>query len=399
MTQEEEIKLFTLIKNHEWNNDVNNASDKNELKKRQQSVAYDLRHDNLFDMSLIFTHADLKGVNDYFHDTKEGKGRTDFKGKIRSFGEAADFHAKSIKKYIEKLKPSQPLLPVTPIPKASEIEKSITEVNEDGSTNIKGIYKDKDGLIVIKYNELQNEDLEKIGFSCLSTTKGIEAKTSAGESVNTGNVKFFAHGFDEPYQLAKFDAFNLINSEVLLSVSYAERPESKYRFFRPQGILLDCDTKYVHGGGETDSGSGTGKFVKDFKRDYIFGGYRETDRKYISDLIKTALNKFVEKYKNVPLSEIEPEETRAKLIKAFSEINSNIRKGKREYNEMYISNPKPPMAVFAYAENYHEKINNPLDFLNRTQKQKYESKSVNERTEFLREYALEKNIPFVIFGD
>ena len=406
LTQEEEIKLFTLIKNHEWNNYVNNASDEKERKRRQQSVAYDLRHDNLFDMSLIFTHADLKGVNDYFHDLKNEDRISKADGITRSYGEAADFHAQSIKKYIEQLKPSQPLLPVTKIPSSSDIEKSITEVKLDGSTNIKGVYKDKDGLIVIKYNELQNEDLEKIGFSCLSTTKGIEAKTSAGESVNTGNVKFFAHGFDEPYQLAKFDAFNLINSEVLLSVSYAERPESKYRFFRPQGILLDCDTKYVHGGGETDSGSGTGKFVKDFKRDYIFGGYREKDRKYISDLIKTALNmddekykEFVEKYKNVPLSEIEPEETRAKLIKAFSEINSNIRKGKREYNEMYISNPKPPMAVFAYAENYHEKINNPLDFLNRTQKQKYESKSVNERTEFLREYALEHHVPFIVFGN
>ena len=410
LTQEEEIKLFTLIKNHEWNNYVNNASDEKERKRRQQSVAYDLRHDNLFDMSLIFTHADLKGVNDYFHDLKNEDRISKADGITRSYGEAADFHAQSIKKYIEQLKPSQPLLPVTKIPSSSDIEKSITEVKLDGSTNIKGVYKDKDGLIVIKYNELQNEDLEKIGFSCLSTTKGIEAKTSAGESVNTGNVKFFAHGFDEPYQLAKFDAFNLINSEVLLSVSYAERPESKYRFFRPQGILLDCDTKYVHGGGETDSGSGTGKFVKDFKRDYIFGGYREKDRKYISDLIKTALNmddekykEFVEKYKNVPLSEIEPEETRAKLIKAFSEINSNTRKGKREYNEMYISNPKPPMAVFAYEmDENDDTIDNPIEFLHRTEQTEYEkskkAKPVEERTEFLRQYALERNIPFIVFG-
>ena len=44
----------------------------------------------------------------------------------------------------------------------------------------------------------------------------------------------------------------------------------------------------------------------------------------------------MDKYKNVSFNEIEPEEDRNKLIKAFSEINSNIRRGKREYNEMYI---------------------------------------------------------------
>ncbi len=406
LEKETEIKLFTLIKNHEWNNYVNSAATSKERTQRQQSVAYDLRHDNLFDMSLIFTHADLKAVNDEFHDLKNEKRISKADGITRSYGEAADFHAKEIKKFIEELKPSQPLLPVTPIPSSNTIQKAITNINADGSTNIKGVYKDKDGLIVLKYNELENEDLEKIGFPIGSITKGITAKTSAGEDVNTGNIKFFAHGLDYSNQLAKFNAFSLIDSDVLLSVSYAERPESKYRFFRAQGILLDCDTKYVHGGGETDSGSGCGKEIKDFKKRYIFGGDREGDRKFISKLIKNALNiesdkeyiDFVDKHKNSSMLKIE-EDKRNALIRAFAEINSSIRTGKREYNEMYISNPKPPMAVFAYAENYHEKINNPLEFLNRTEIQEHELKAVRERTEFLREYAIEKNIPFIVFGD
>ena len=47
------------------------------------------------------------------------------------------------------------------------------------------------------------------------------------EDVNTGNIKFFAHGLDYENKLAKFDAFGLVDSDVLLSISYAERPESK----------------------------------------------------------------------------------------------------------------------------------------------------------------------------
>ena len=74
---------------------------------------------------------------------------------------------------------------------------------------------------------------------------------------------------------------------------------------------------------------------------------------------------------------------------------------------MYGSNPKEVMAVFAYSIDYTEKIENPIKFLNRTTVNIHERhsfggalpKSVSERTEFLRRYALEHDIPFVIFGD
>ena len=421
LTREEEIKLYTLARHHEWLEFVNTSKSEEQLTKRLQSVAYDLQNDNLFDMSLMFTHADLKAVkkDDTFHDTTIGESRKSFDGTVRSYGTSADFYAERIQNYIQELQKSQPLLPVTKIPTASKIAEAITFVRADGSTNIKGVYKDKDGLIVIKYNEV--DDWEAIGFPKGSISRGIEAKkginygdAKLSEDVNTGNIKFFAHGLDYENQLAKFDAFSLVDSDVLLSISYAERPESKYRFFRAQGVLLDFDTKYVHGGGNTDAGSGYGKTISDFKKDYIFGGERETDRLYVSDLIKKATGmddnkyiKFVKANENKPLSEIEPIELREKLIKAFASINSNSRKGAREYNEMYGSNPKEVMAVFAYSVDYTEKLGNPVEFLNRTTVNSNEShsfgtspvKSVSERTEFLRRYALEHDIPFVVFGD
>ncbi|MCD7779789.1 MAG: hypothetical protein LUH05_03875 [Candidatus Gastranaerophilales bacterium] len=397
LSREEEIKLHTLIKNHEWLGRVNRSKSEEELTKNIQSTAYDLRHDNLFDMSLIFTHADLKAVrkDDSFHDTKEGDERIDFRGNVRSYGESADYYAGMIKEAINELQKSQPILPITKLPSSDEIKSKIKTVNQDGSTNIKGVYEDKDGLVIIKYNEV--EDWEAIGLPKGSISRGIKAKTDHGDTVNTGNIKFIAHGLNYPNQLAKFDAFSLINSDALLSVSYTERPESKYRLFKPQGVLLDVDTKYIHGGGETDAGSGYGKNIQNFKDNYIFGAHRENDRVYISNLIKKAAGmndeeyvEFVRENSNKSFNEIEPVELREKLIKAFASINSHKRTGEREYNEMYISNPTP-MGVFAYNMDTNGTIGSPVDFLS--------SNDVSTRTNFLKQYASEHNIPFVVFGD
>ena len=415
LTRDEEIKLYTLTRHHEWLAYANTAKSEADLTKRLQSVAYDLQYDNLFDMALMFTHADLKAVktDNSFHDSATGKARTDFNGNVRSFGQSADIYAQRIRGYIDELKVSQPILPVTKVPKASKINQAITTVNPDGSTNIKGVYKRSDGLVVIKFNEV--EDWEAIGFPQGSVSRGYTAQAGSDkkgseltENVNTGNIKFFVHGLDYENQLAKFDAFSLIDSDVLLSISYAERPESKYRFFRPQGVVLDFDTKYIHGGGNTNAGSGFRKFIEDFKRDYVFGGIGEYDRVYISDLVKeaTGMNdaeyvRFVEANKNKSLNEIEPPEYREQLIKAYASINSNTR-----YNEMYGSNPREVMAVFAYERDINLTVGNPLDFLGKTEIGKADRgyngaqrQSAYDRTKFLQDYAIEHDIPFIIFGD
>ena len=403
LSKNEEIKLYTLIKHHEWLQYVNTARDYDgnispiELEKRLQSVAYDLQQDNLFDMAMMFTHADLKAVktDNRFHDTTIGKGRIDETGKPTSYGDLADIYATKIKKYVAELQKSQPLLPVTKIPTSSVMRQAITHVNSDGSTNLKGVYVDKDGLVILKYNEV--EDWEALGFPKGSISRGISAKglNNNGQEtdVDTGNIKFFVHGLDYANQLAKFDAFGLVDSDVLLSVSYAERPESKYRFFRTQGVILDVDTKYIHGGGNTDSGSGCGKSIADFKKNYIFGGYRESDRLYISNMIKEATGmsdseyvRFVKENENKPFTEIEPEEVREKIIKAFATINSNVRKGNREYNEMYASNPNV-MGVFAYSPSNH--VGDVMDFVQNN----------STHLDFLKKFAIERDIPMIVFGD
>ena len=379
LSKEEKIKIYSLIKHHEWLGLVNNKEN-SDTDKKQQSVAFDLQYDNLFDMAKIFTVADLKSVktNDSFYH----KFKDDF-----------EYHSKQIDWYIKELKKTQPLLPVTKIPSANKISEAITTVNPDGSTNIKGVYKIKEGLIVLKFNEI--EDWEKIGFPKGAVSRGIAAKRILNnkgnyEEVETGNIKFFAHGLDYPNQLIKFDAFALPDSDALLSVSYAELPESKYRFFRTQGVLLNTDTKYIHGGGETDAGSGCCKNTETFKNNYLFGGYRYSDRVYVSDLIKKTLNlndeqyiNFVKENKNKSFDEINPEGVRNKLIKAFATMNSNLRKGDRSYNEMYITNPEV-MGVFAYSPD--DEVGDINIF-------------ISKQEAFLKKYAIEKNIPFVVFGN
>lgn len=401
LTRSEEIKLYNLIKGHEWLEHVNTAKTEPEKVKRMQSIAFDMQKENLFDMALMLTHADLKAVktDDSFHDRTDGRGRIELDGKVRSFGESADIYAAQIKDYVKELQKTQPILPVTKMPKTSVIKEAITNVNPDGSTNIKGVYQDKDGLVIIKFNEV--EDWESIGLPKGSSTKGIFAdyQTRADapvETVETGNIKFFVHALEYDNQLAKFDAFSLVDSDALLSVSYAERPETKYRFFRPQGIMLDVETRYVHGGGNSDSGSGYGKSIKKFKDEYLFGAARESDRNYISGLVKEATGmdeaeyvKFVEQNKDKSMIELEPKEIREKIIKTFATINSNTRKGQREYNEMYVSNPKEIMGVFSYSQDTSPdaRITDPVSF------------STLNRTEFLRKYALEHDVPFYILGN
>lgn len=434
LTEDEELKLFNLTRLHEWLNYVNKSTSKTQLTKRLQSVAFDMQHGNLFDMALIFTHADLKAVkaDDTFHDTRVGNTRAVFdkdgnrifdesnmsQGVRKSHGETADIYAMRIREYIHELKTTRPLTPTTKVPTMSEI-RSLLKVNSDGSTQFKGVWVDKDGLVVIKVNDV--EDWEGIGFPKGTTTKGIKANVkNHGEErheVETGNFKLMNHGLDYPNQLVKFERFTLPDTKALLSITYSERPETKSRFFRPQGVGLDFDADHIHGGGQTDAGSGYGKTIDDFKKEYIFGGEREGDRRFTADIVKKATGmsdeeyiKFYDKNKNKSWSEIEPPELAEKLIKAYAEgIKSSVRGANRAYTEYYGDKVKRVNSTFAYSVDYNEKIDNPLEFLNRTELTEGEKnasrigyedvKPVSERTGFLREFSIEHDVPMLIYGD
>ncbi len=394
-TKDEEYKLYTLIKNQNRMNYVFDAECDKDIIKRMHSVAFDMEYDNLFRLFQILAEADMEELN-----------TNNVSNKYKKFKK----YSKEIQSYINELKKTQPLLPVTAVPKASVINKAITKVNDDYSTNIKGVYKDENGLIIIKFNEV--EDWEKIGFKKGVSTGGIKAKgfekngrKVKGYEIETGNIKFYAHGLDNPMQLGKFSSFVLPDSEALLCASYAERPESKYRFFRTQGVILNAGIQHCYSLIDSDGISGHIKNTDNFKKNYVFGGKREEDRLYISNLIKEALNfndeeyiKFIEQNANKEFQEIEPESIRLKLIQAFAGINSEVRSGGRAFNEVKISNPEV-MAVYSYPAG--DDVGNVKDFMEKTKEKTFDSKSglTQNSNTFLRKYALENDIPFIIFGD
>ena len=385
LVKDEKIKLYSLIKEHEWLGNVNKLKTDEQKLEQKKSSAYDLHYGNLFEMAKVFTQADLKAV----------KNNDDFYIKHKdSFEQISN----DVECFITQLKSTQPLLPVTKLPSASRIKEAITQVNDDYTTNLFGVFQDEKGMIILKLNDIEDETWEKIGFPKGSFFKGITAKgyakkngVTSSKEYNTGNIKFFVHGLEREDQLANFDAFALPDSDALLSVSYTERPESKYRFFRNIGLVLNADAKYVHGGGKSDSGSGYTKNVDTFKRGYAYeGSKRYDDRKFISDLIKQELNlsdkeylEFVKNNANKPFSEIEPKEIQTKLIQAFATINSKTRHGERNYNEMYLSNPEI-MGVFAYDMN-DAWIVSMKNF-------------INNQPDFIKDYALKNDLPFVVFG-
>ena len=382
LSKQEINKLYNLIKHHEWLKTVNSVAliDEEETVK---TIAYNLHHSNLFELSKIFTQADLKSVyknDDFYHSYKN------------------DFENASAKveKQIKKLKSTQPLLPITEFPSASRIKQAINKIYSNGRTNLPGIYQDEKGMVIIRYNEVENETWEKIGFPKGSFSKGVEHTykdyQDKKRSYNTGNIKFFVHGLRKENQIRNFDVFVLPDSDALLSVSYAERPESKFRFFKPQGVIIKTDAQNVHGGGNTDGGSGCKKTINDFIECYAYpDSIRYQDRTFISELIKKDLKLSDHKYQefvgeniNKPISEIEPESYQEKLIKAFAKINARPRSNERDYNEMFLSNPEV-MGVYAY-DSCDEKIYDVMDF-------------VKNQKDFIKEYALEKDIPFVVFDN
>jgi len=406
LTQEEGIKLFTLIKHHEWLGYVNTQKTEESLTQALQSVAYDLQNDNLFELSLMFTHADLKAVrkDDSFHDKTEGSSRRNFRGEVHSFGEAADIYAARIREYVYELKKTKPLVPTTDLPSASKIKAGVKEIHADGTTDVPGVYIDSDGHVIVKYNELQNEYLERIGFPKGSMVNGIEAvgqkkerdHSITTEHVNTGNIKFFVHGLLYPNEVAKFDAFALPSSDVLLSISYAERPESKWRFFKYQGVIPKFKNKYIHAGGETDAGSGNAKFISEIKENYVFGGHREGDRIYVSKHLKEATGmsdeeyiRFVEADQDKSHVELD-QEMSLKINQELSMINSHVRgMGDRYYNEFYGSNPDECLdGTFAYDE-AGKPIGNAVEYVNNNM----------NRLSFLREYDLNNDVAMWLFGN
>lgn len=379
-----ESKIYDLIKNHDWTEKINRAENKD---KAIEDFAFEFRNSNLLKLANIFSAADLKAVrkNDEFYNR---------------FKFALEDITKRVDELIKQLQDTQPLLPNTVFPKASEIK--------DG----KGVYRTKDGVPIIKINEVEN--LEEIGFP-----KGTTRK----------NLKFLVHGLDSNTNLANFNTFSMIDSQALLSTSYIINPYSEYHVFRPQGVILNCDTMDVHAGSNMDYGSGCKKSISTLKEQYIFGGsnYRGNDRTFFSELLKVSLGtsdeqkaslnskfkrnprdskqiiskepeqltkeeyrKLIEEFQNKSFAEIQNENPQFadELIKIFNIIENCNRSHGRKYNEVLVTRPKI-QGVFMF--DTQDRQITPEVLLNESGEN-----SINHE---LVKFAKENDLPVIMFGN
>ena len=366
LSTSEQIKLYTLIKNQNWLEEVSEryVSRSEEINK-MQNLAYDMQNDNTFELAKMFVEASLKSakMNDYSYERS-----------IDSLSE----HLEIIECYIDELKSTKPILPTTKLPKASEVNSRITTVNEDYSTNLKGVYK-KDGLTIIRYNEV--EDWEELGFPKGSISTGI--KKSGYHKKDTGTIKFISHWVYNEESVANFKEFNLPDSDALLSASYVHSPESKV--FN-SGLLLDVATEHIHGGHKGDTYSGGKKTLNKFKSKIFEEYYSGYDRNFFAELLKKELGysdeqyiAFVKENMNKSMSEIQPEELRNSIIKAFSSIHSSIMTD--DYNEIYVSNAK----VQACYSTTMKSNRNIID-------------AVDNAKDYLKDYAKQNDLLFFVFG-
>lgn len=361
MPEKDKIKVYQLIKNHDWSEKYNKKvylggghfRDKTpqERRKAAKDIAFELRDGDNFKMASILAEADIKGVQESgaFYD---------------KYKDALFEGEKEISALVNKIQETSIHLPQTKIPKASELK-----VDRYNVQNIKT--EDKNG------NEIENTvvflkpnmDLGAYGFE-----KGLKSD----------DFNVIVHALDKNTQAAVLQALGQVDSDALLSSSYVTYAKGNYHTFRPQGFILDVNSSDIQAGTYKDFGSGYGKDLETLKTEYLFGGSRKYVREYIPNKIKKKLNLSNEEYKKMipqisdkSISEIEKENP--KIAQAyrdvFKEMDIHMRRYGRDYNEFLISRPKIQAVFYEGAGN-----------------------RVDDIPEFLRKYAQENDMPIIYFG-
>ena len=354
LSEEEQQKIYSLVKNQEWFAMMNNPQNtKEDIQNLAQDAAFELRQSNTFELAKILCEASMKAAdkNNSFYKT--------FKTKFHKMGQI-------IENYIKSLRKTQIILPQTTVPKASEM-KNATIKRADGITN-KVIYMDS-----------ANNNLCIYGFSPDTTKENFSA---------------IVHALSYEEQLKKLDTITIMDEDALLSTSYIDC--KNHETFKNHGVILDVNSNNIHAGNYYDFGTGYSKSIEMLKFSYLFYGLRKehcTDkmtlkgdktkhRNYIPNLIKQKMNiddntyaLLIDKLQNCKsisdIEKISPEFAKA-FIEAFDEIKQ-LQKGSRmKYNEILVSKPKI-QAVFARDEAFEDI---PV---------------------FLRKYAQDNDLPIIIF--
>ena len=356
LPENERQKIYQLIKNHDMMAHCHFAQIESNLDRVIKKYAYELRFDNLSELELMLTKADLMGVK---------RNGSFWKGSVEEFNNVS----KKLKAETIQLRNTAIALPQTRIPKASELKANGVNVKEITT-------KDENG------NEIKNKvvylenglDLSKYGFD-----KGVTAE----------NFNVIVHGFDNNIQQAMLEALEMPDSDALLSTSYIFYDKGNYHTFRQQGFIKNIPSDNIGVAYYRDFGSGCKKTEEMLINDYL-SDKGNIYRKYFSELLKKELNLNDEEYldlyqkiKDKPIEQIEKETPHAAyaIKNIFAKMEIHKRKFKRDYNEILVGKGKTTGVFF---EGTDEQGN------------KYKAENIPE---FLRKYARDNDLPIIYFGE
>ncbi len=364
MPESERLKIYQIIKNHDWleqyNKKIKNPDGTfrdmtpEEKTKAAQDTAFELRQGNSFEMASILAEADLAGVK------RNGVFFEKYKDELVKGNE-------EIGALVTELQKTAIHLPQERIPHASDIiadGENVVEVEIDGIKN-KVVYLQPD------------MELSQYGFA---------------DGLNSNDLNVLVHAFDDDGAGATFQALGQIDSDALLSSSYITYEKGNYHVFRTQGFILDVASDDIHAAYYRDFGSGTKKDIELLKDEYLFSTQRSEERKYISELLKQKLGLSDEEYtKFLPeisdKSILELDKTHPEAARAMREIFDAMEGGKRsagrQYNEILITRPKIQGIFF---EGKHKDDSTPGEY------------TIDKVPEYLRRYAADNDLPIIFFG-
>ena len=368
LPKQQHKNIYQLIKNHDMLEHCNKGPidpktgvklpiTDDEQNKKIKKYAYEFRSDNLGELALMLTKADLLGVTrcGYFYDLY-----------------CSDLNKVShkLRNEIRSVKATSIPLPQTAIPSASNLNvdgenvKEITTYDSNGAPIKNKVIYMRKGL-----------DLSKYGFA-----KGVTSE----------NFNVIIHGFDTESQQIVLDSLELANQDALLSSSYVVYDKGNYRAFRQQGFIKEVQSDDIGAAYYRDFGSGCKKTTESLISNYLNGNCI-TYRNYVPKLIKETLNLTDDEYialyneiKNKPMEVIEKElpHVAYALKDIFAKMEVHKRKFQRNYNEALITKGENK-AIYFYGEN-SDKTG------------KYEAENLPE---FLRKYAQDNDIPLIYFGE
>lgn len=352
MTESEKLKIYQIIKNHDWLErynakvqigDMKRDLTNNERIKISQDIAFELRHGNSFKMASILAEADLKGV----------------KRNNAFFGRYSDVITKGndeISQMVKYLQSTAIHLPQTKLPKASMVKVNQTSVKE---IEINGV---KNKVLYLS----PNVNAQELGFN---------------KDFHIEDLNILVHGLEGNKDAAIFNVLGAVDSDALFSTSYINYGKGNYHVFRQQGFVLDVASEDIHVAYYKDFGSGSKKDLKLLKDSYLFSGENNHIREYISKLLKEKLNLSDDEYislfakiSNKSLEKID--RLYPKISATYRELFTNMENGKRsysrEYNEILVGRPKI-QGVFV------------------------QNQKIELIPEFLRKYASGNDLPIIVF--